>query len=158
MTDYTQLASAIKTTFNADAYLGNTANIKKIETNKRGFSIQDNRDALFYGELDLPAIAIVPNSDPKESSLGATNEQIDAVKVEVVAVSRHRSAQEGLDAHYTIVKNIESLLEKQRSSTQDLGLDAFVRQVSTRHEQFKKGEFYYFVSTSTAVVELTASF
>jgi hypothetical protein len=158
MTDYTQLAEAMKTTLLADSYLGNTANIKTIETHKRGFSIQENRDALFFGEVDLPAMAIVPNAGPKECVLNTTNEQIETIKAQVIAVSKHRDAQAGLTAHLSIVENIESVLEKQRSSTADLGLDAFVRRVATTHEQLKKGEFYYFVSTTTVAVELTATF
>jgi hypothetical protein len=158
MTDYTQLAEAIRTTLLADSYLGNIANITTIETHKRGFSIQENRDALFFGEADLPAIAIVPNSGPKESVLNTTNEQIETIKTQVIGVSKDRDAQAGLTAHLSIVENIESVLEKQRSSTHDLGLDAFVRRVSTTHEQLKKGEFYYFISTTTAAVELTSNF
>ncbi|QPJ64588.1 MAG: hypothetical protein G3M78_03925 [Candidatus Nitrohelix vancouverensis] len=158
MTDYSQLATAVASTLSADAFLGDSANVKTIETHKRGFSIQDNRDSLFFGDVDLPAIAVVPNSEPKESALTTTREQVDSVKAQVVAVSRDRDAQAGLDAHYQIVQHIETILEKQRSSTDHLGLDAFVRQVATEHESFKKGEFYYFVSTTSALIELTVTF
>ena len=60
--------------------------------------------------------------------------------------------------HHTFVQNIERILEKQKSSANNLGIDAFVQSVNTTEEQFKKGEYYYFISTSTALIELTSSF
>lgn len=156
MTDYTALASAMQTTFEADAWLGNSANVKIIEIHKRGFSIQDEKDAQFFSTADLPAIAIVPNSAPKQQRLETTNEILETLASEVVAVSRNRDLQAGMTSHQAIANNIERVLEKQKSSQSNLGIDAFVRQVATTETQFKKGEYYYFVSTTTARIELTA--
>lgn len=156
MTDYTALASAMQTTFEADSWLGNSANVKTIEVHKRGFSIQDEKDAQFFSTADLPAIAVVSNSAPKQQRLETTNEILETLVSEVVAVSRKRDLQAGMTAHQEIIKNIERVLDQQKSSQKDLGIDAFVRQVATTEQQFKKGEYYYFVSTTTARIELTA--
>jgi len=156
VTDYTTLASAIQSTFQADSWLGNPANVKTIEIHKRGFSIQDEKDAQFFSTADLPAIAVVPNAAPKQQRLETTNEILETLVSEVVAVSRNRDLQAGMAGHQTIVNHIERVLDKQKSSQNDLGLDAFVRQAATAENQFKKGEYYYFVSTTTARIELTA--
>ncbi len=158
MTDYTSLANAIKTTLQSDAWTGNTANIKTIETNKRGFSIQDTRDGLYFGDGDLPALAVIPNARPKEQSQETTNEIRETLRSQVVGVSRNRDARTGLETHTTIVQNVERVLEKQKSSTDNLGIDAFVQKVSTTHDQFKRGEYYYFVSTTEVSIELTTNF
>ncbi|MBN4077915.1 hypothetical protein JYT29_01145 [Nitrospina gracilis] len=156
MTDYTALGNAIKTTLQNDTWIGN--NIQTIETHKRGFSIQDEKDARFFSTDDLPAIAIVPNSEGKQQETETTNEIRETVPAQVVAVTRQRNAQSGMTIHHTFVQNIERVLEKQKSSANNLGIDAFVQSVNTTEEQFKKGEYYYFISTSTAQIELTTSF
>ena len=46
MTDTVALGAAVETTLKADAWVGNLANVKTIEIHKRGFKIQDLRDAL----------------------------------------------------------------------------------------------------------------
>ncbi|GJL78808.1 MAG: hypothetical protein NPINA01_17970 [Nitrospinaceae bacterium] len=158
MTDYNSLANAIKTTLENDSWLGNSANVKTIEIHRRGFSIQDPKDAQFFSASDLPAIAVIPNSSPKQQRLATTNEIRETVSSEIAAVTRNRNLQAGMTAHQTIIQNLERVLEKQKSSTDDFGIDAFVQQVSTTEEQIKKGEFYYFLSTTTARIELNATF
>lgn len=158
MTDYTALGNAIKSTLQNDSWAGNSSNVKTLETHKRGFSIQDEKDARFFSPADLPAIAVVPNAEGKQQEPGATNEIRETVSAQVIGVSRHRDAQAGLTAHHTLVANIERVMDKQKSSSADLGVDGFVREVSTSEEQFKKGEYYYFISTTTAQIELTVNF
>lgn len=158
MTDYTSLANAIKTTLLADSWLGNSANVKTMEIHRRGFSLQDPKDAQFFSQADLPAIAIIPNSGPKQQRLTTTNEIRETVFCEIAAVSRDRGLQTGMTVHQSLIQNIERVLEKQKSSLNDLGLDAFVQQVSTTENQVKKGEFYYFISTTRAQIELTVNY
>lgn len=158
MTDYTDLGNAIKTTLQNDSWVGNSVNVKTIETHKRGFSIQDEKDARFFSPSDLPAIAVATNVEGKQQEFGATNEIRETVPAQVVLVTRQRDPQSGLIAHHALVANIERVLEKQKSSSNDLGIGGFVREVSTGEEQFKKGEFYYFISTTTAQIELTVNF
>ena len=158
MTDYTSLANAIKTTLLADSWLGNSANVKTMEIHRRGFSLQDSKDGQFFSQADLPAIAIIPNSGPKQQRLTTTNEIRETVFCEIAAVSRDRGLQTGMTVHQSLIQNIERVLEKQKSSLNDLGLDAFVQQVSTTENQVKKGEFYYFISTTRAQIELTVNF
>ncbi|MBC8287650.1 MAG: hypothetical protein H8E42_09295 [Nitrospinae bacterium] len=158
MTDYTAFGNAIKTTLQNDSWVGNSANVKTLETHKRGFSIQDEKDARFFSPSDLPAIAVVPNAEGKQQEPGATNEIRETVPAQVIAVTRLRGAQSGLNVHHSLVANIERVLDKQKSSSADLGIGGFVREVSTTEEQFKKGEYYYFISTTTAQIELTVNF
>lgn len=158
MTDYTSLANAIKTTMLADSWLGNPANVKTLEIHRRGFSLQDSKDAQFFSQADLPAIAIIPNSGPKQQRLTTTNEIQETLFCEISAVSFNRGLQSGMTVHHSIVHNIERVLEKQKSSLYDLGVDAFVQRVSTTENQIKKGEFYYFISTIQAQIELTVNF
>ena len=158
MTDYTALGNAIKTTLQNDSWLGNSANVNTLETHKRGFSIQDEKDARFFSPSDLPAIAIVPNSDGKHQEPGATNEIRETVPAQLIAVSRQRDAQSGLTAHHVLVAHVERVLDKQKSSIDDLGIGGFVQEVSTTEEQFKKGDYYYFISTTTVQIELTVNF
>ena len=158
VTDYTSLANAIKTSLENDSWLGNPANVKTIEIHRRGFSLQDPKDAQFFSASDVPAVAVIPNSSPKQQRLETTNEIRETIPCEISAVSRHRDFKAGMTAHQAIVQNIERVLEKQKSSIDDLGIDAFVPQVSTTEEQIKKGELYYFLSTTTARIELTATF
>ena len=145
MTDYSQVGNAVRAALLADSWLGNLANVKTVEIWKRGFMIQDARDARFFNANDLPALAIVPNAEPKKSEQVTTNEILSLVKSHVIAITRHRSPQTGQDIHAAIVANVERVLEKQKSSVQNLGIDAFVHNVSTLDEQFKDGEYYCFV-------------
>jgi len=158
VTDYTALGNAIKTTLQNDSWVGDSANVKTIETHKRGFSIQDEKDARFFSPSDLPAIAVVPNAEAKQQEPGATNEIRETVPAQVIAVTRLRDAQAGLTVHHSLVANIERVLDKQKSSSADLGIGAFVREVNTTEEQFKKGEYYYFISTTSTQIELTVNF
>jgi hypothetical protein len=158
VTDYTSLANAIKTTFVADSWLGNAANVKTIEIHRRGFSLQDSKDAQYFSEADIPAIAVIPNTSPKQQRQETTNEILETIPCDIAAVSRHRDLQIGMTAHQTLIQNIERVLEKQKSSLNDFGVDAFVQQVSTTESQMKKGEFFYYISTTTARIELTATF
>ena len=158
MTDYTSLANALQTTLTADAWLGNSGNVKTIEIHRRGFSLQDSKDAQFFSQADLPAIAIIPNAGPKQQRLATTNEILETLFCEISAVSFDRGLQNGMTLHQTLIQNIERVLEKQKSSLNDLGVDAFVRQVATTENQLKKGEFYFFISTTRAEIELTATF
>ena len=158
MSDYSQIGSAIKTTFLADSWLGNPANVKTVEIWKRGFMIQDARDALYFNINDLPALAIVPNAEPKKSDQATTNEIRSYVKSQIVVVTRNRDPQGEKDVQSAIVANVERVLEKQKSSAQALGIDAYVSDVSTVDEQFKDGEYYYFVSTTSCQIDITITF
>lgn len=158
MTDYIRLADAIRATLLADAWTGNSANVKTIEAHKRGYSLQDPNDLLSFADAELPALTVIANARPKEQSQETTNEIRERVRSQVLGVSRHRDAQAGLAAHLLIVENVERILEAQKSSSADLGIDAFVQTTFTTQEQFKRGPFYYFVSTTDAVIELTRTF
>lgn len=158
MTDYASLAQAVKTTLENDSWLGNPANVKTIEIHRRGFSLQNPKDAQFFSSSDIPAVVVIPNSGSKQQRLETTNEIRETILCEISAVSRDRDLRAGMTAHQTRIQNIERILEKQKSSVDDFGIDAFVQQVSTTEEQIKKGEYYYFLSTTTARIELTATF
>ncbi len=158
MTDYAQIGDAVRAALLADSWLGDPANVKTAETHKRGFSLQDDKDALAFSRDELPAIAIVPNAGPKQSDQTATNEIRSVVRSQAAVVSCHRDARTGLDNHLRIVANLERVLERQKTSQDDLGIDAFVSDVATEQERFKKGEYYYFLSRTDFNVEITSVF
>lgn len=158
MTDYAAVGNAIKTTLLADAWLGNPANVKSIETEKRGYDIQAQKDAMYFSKDDLPAIAIVATAQGKASEQTTTNEIVSVIKPQVVGLVRQRDRQAAISAACAIAANIERVLEKQKSSAQALGIDAFVNNVSTGFEDFKDGEYYLIVATTVCDVEITTSF
>jgi hypothetical protein len=158
MTDYTSLGAAIKTTFEADAWLGNVANVKTIEVHKRGFKINKDKDSLYMDTDGLPGIIIIPNMQPKGQNQTTTNEIEEIIKSQVITLTRHRKLQVGMNAHFALVANVERVLQKQKSSADDLGIDAFVRSVSTEDNNDKEGDYYYFTSQTSAEIELTATF
>lgn len=158
MTDYALVGNAIKTTLLADSWIGNTANVKTLEVHKRGFMIQDARDAQYFNVNDIPAIAIVPNAAPKSSTQTTTNEIRSVAKSQVITVTRNRDPHAGRDVQCGIVANVERVLEKQKSSAQSLDIDAYVFNVSTLEEQFKDGDYYYFVSTTSCDIEIVTQF
>ena len=117
MTDTVALGNAVKTTLEADAWIGDAANVTTIEIHKRGFKIQDLGDALFFSKEDLPALAIVPRTRNKESLVGTTNELDETHFVGVVLVTVDRKVADGLDAHDVIIENIERVLNEGQAST-----------------------------------------
>lgn len=158
MTDYNALALAIQTTLEQDAFLGDTANIKTIDTERRGFSLSDEADAQFFSPEDLPALAVIANARAKDSSLVTTNEIRETLRSEIITISRSRDLQAGLSAHQDLLFHVERVLEKQKTSANNLGIDAFVRSLATSTEQTKSGEYFYLISTTTVDIELTAVF
>lgn len=158
MTDYNALALALKTTLEQDAFLGDTANIKTIETERRGFSLSDQEDAQFFSPEDLPALAVIANARAKDSSLVTTNEIRETLRSEIITISRSRDLQAGLSVHQDLLFHVERVLEKQKTSANNLGIDAFVRSLATSTEQTKSGEYFYLISTTAVDIELTAVF
>lgn len=158
MTDYTAIGAAIKTTFLADAWLGNVSNVKTIELEKRGYNIQDQKNADYFSQNDFPAIAIIPNGAGKSSEQQTTNEIYSQVRPRIIGFIRSRNRQTALGLLQTMVANIESVLEKQKKSTQALGIDAFVTNVSTTTEEHKDGEYYLMISTTTCEIEVITTF
>lgn len=158
MTDYFAVGDAIKTTLLADSWLGNPANVKTMEVYTRGFSIQSLADAQNFDENDLPALAIVPNGAAKSSDQVTTNEIRSLVKPRIIAVTRNSDLQAGGKYQNDIVANIERVLEKQKTSTQALGIDAYVFNVATSGQEFKHGTYFYFVSTTNCEVEIQDQF
>lgn len=158
MTDYFAVGDAIKTTFQADAWLGNPANVKTMEVYARGFSIQSLADAKHFAVNDLPALAIVPNGTAKSSDQATTNEIRFLVKPIIITVTRYSDSQAGGKVQNDVIANIERVLEKQKTSAQSLGIDAYVFNVATTDQQFKDGASFYFVSTTHCDVEIQDQF
>jgi hypothetical protein len=158
MTDYFSVGNAIKTTLLADSWIGNSVNVKTVEIFTRGFSIQTLADAQSFDENDLPALAIVPNAMAKSSDQVTSNEIRSLVKPGIITVTRSSDPQTGGEDQNDIVANIERVLEKQKTSTQALGIDAYVFNVATTDQQFKHGTYYYFVSTTTCNIEIQDQF
>jgi hypothetical protein len=70
VTDYTALGNAIKFTLENDPWVGNSANVKTLETHKRGFSIQDEKDARFSPHPISPLLPLCPIPKVNSRNLG----------------------------------------------------------------------------------------
>jgi len=158
MTDYTSLANAIKTTLQADSWIGNVANVKNIETYEREFSLQGEEGAPFYKESELPAMAIIPNASGKTQDGSAVGEILESVASEITTVSFNSVVLTAAQEHDTIIKNLERVLDAQKKSTADMGIDALVKNVSTETERFKKGNKYFYFSRTSFTVLLTSTY
>lgn len=153
MTDYTALANAIKTTLQGDPWIGNTANIKTIETYKRDVSLQSVGGAPFYKEAELPALAVYPNRGKTQSGRTVTLD-LNAVQVEITVVSFNTVVLTAAQEHHTAVHKIETLLDAQKTEAQDFGKGVFARDVETTTLRWKKGNKYFFFSRIRFTAEL----
>lgn len=158
MVDYTSLANALKTTLQADAWVGNIANVKTIETFKRDFSLQGEDGASFYQPSELPALAIIANASPKGQDGAAVGEISESVFSEIETTSLNSDKQTTQVEHETIIKNLERVLDAQKTSVADLGIDALVKDVSTTTKEWKKGKNYFYFSTTSFTVLLTTTY
>ncbi len=158
MVDYVALANAIKTTLEADSWVGNIANVKTVETYSREFSLQGEEGAPFYKDTELPAMAITPNAQGKSQDGAAVGEILESVASEVMTVTFHSVVLTAAQEHDTIIKNLERVLDAQKTSSADLGIDALVKDVSTETERFKKGANYFHLSRTRFTVLLTATY
>lgn len=153
--DYTALANAIKTTLEADSWLGNVANVVTIEAFPREFSLQGEGGQLFYEESELPAMSINPNADPKGQDTETVGEILESVSAEITTISYHTDPSTAYTEHNTILSNLERVLDAQKTSVADLGIDALVKDVSTTPGTFKKGSNYFYYSRTNFTVLLT---
>ena len=158
MTDYSTIATAIKTTLQADAWIGNTANVKTIEVYLRESALQGGQDFPFYEKKLLPLMAIIPNVTPKGVDLSTTREIRETIACEVWTISSGQEVAAGWNNHYPIVGNLERVLSKQKTSANDLGIDALVTGVASEDSHKKVDKTLYFLSKTSFIVDLTNTF
>lgn len=158
MTDYASIADAIKATLQADAWLGNVANVTTIEAYGRDFQFQGDDDAPFYDDAELPALSILPNVSPQDQQIETVGEIRHLVQAEVTVVSGAAGAAASARAHDAIVGNIERVLDAQKTSAADLGINALVRDVGTTTSRFKRSEKTYFISRINFIIDLTTTY
>lgn len=155
MTDYTSLANAIKTTLQADPWIGNLVNVKTIETYKRDFSLQGEEGPSFYKEEELPAMGIIPNASPKLQEDHTVGELLEEINPEIITVSFGPDLPSAPQEHDEIIGNLERVLEAQNKSAVALGIDAYVKNISTITERDKKDKNYIYFSRTSFTVSLT---
>lgn len=157
MTDYTALANAIKTTLEADSWVGDAANIVTLETFERDFSLQGLGEDQFFKEAELPAVNIVPNRG-KEQDLETVGEILESIQCELIAESFDPDPLTAAQEHDAMIKNLERVLAAQNTSLNDLGIDALVKEISTETGDFKKGKNYFYQSRISFTAILTQAY
>lgn len=156
MTDYTHIAKTTKVTLGNDSWIGNVANVKTIEDFLREFPLQGGDDQMFFLDAELPAISIDPKANDKEQDFDTVGEIREDVFAEVIIVSGHADPQTAENKHDEIIKNVERVLEDQRTSILDLGYDALVKDVVTETDDpFKKNNKTYYISRTAFTVDIT---
>lgn len=162
MSFFQTLGPKIKETLQADAWLGDVANVEKIELDVRLFRIDEKETMLFFDEDDLPAIAITPQSAPPANEVTAKQEETVQFPCEIQVVSRARILKHdiGRAAHRVLIDNLERVIRSQRRSSADWsGLDALTRTYGTGSIQtFKEGDYVIFTSTTNVSIEVTQTF
>lgn len=158
MTDYTALATALKTTIQAHVWLGETDNVKTVRLYGGDFSLQGEEGTPFHKESELPSMNIIPNATPKGQDHGTVGEIQEFINSEIVTCSRGTDSITAETTHLTIISYLETLLDAQKTSSSDLGIEALVRDVSTFTERWKKGDKYHYLSRTTFTVLLTTTY
>lgn len=148
MTDYNALATAVKDTLEADAFFSAMPKpVKTIEIGVRGFQIAGDAAADFFRPEDLPGMSINPKPVAKTSQFNTTNELDEVQPVDIALVTQVRDLQTGEVAHYVILKNLERVLNAERTSLKNFGIDAVAESVTTDTTEITKtGDFYYLQS------------
>lgn len=157
MTDYVSIANAVKTTFEADAWLSNTSNLKTIETFERDWLFQGENFNQYFEESELPAVNIIPGTD-KEQNFETIGEIVEEIQCDLIVESFHSVPLTAAQNHDELIDNLERVLSEQKTSAKDLGIDALVKNVSTETTDFKKGSNYFYQSIVTFIVMLTTDF
>lgn len=159
MTDlYSTIEEAILAAFEADAWLGDTDNVKVIET--------DLREALLTGEAvsrgfmreELPAVQIKANLAPTGEDLATTNVIEKQVPVVIVSVSAALVRSTARDSGQILLGHLEDVLDAQKSSEADLGIDALVRDVKSTLVEVKDGVYWWAIGTTECTVLKQVSF
>lgn len=158
MSSYKEIQDAIKTTLDADSWFDETSSsIQLVEVNEREIEIRHKPQYLGFKYSELPALTI--KAVGKDSSLHTTQEIQEQFEVELRLITRSRAAQSGRDTHLGKVKEIERVLRKQVSSSDDLGINAFVFDVNTEMEDTEKdGNYYIFKTTTFCTVEIIETY
>lgn len=157
MSDYSAIGDAIAATILADAFLGDPLNVKTVEVYGRGFQFQGDDDENYYKLTELPAMSIEPNESPQDEELNTVGEIRNLVACEITTVSFSADAASARRNHDAIIKNLERVLNAQNTSAAALGIDAYVRDVATETERFKKEKNYFIESKTSFNVDITTT-
>lgn len=156
MTDYTALANGIKTTLEADSWVGDLANVKTIETYKREVALQGIEGFPYFTITELPALSIYPNRGKAHESRTVTLDT-NAVRSEIAVVSYNSVKLTAAQEHFAILKNVEAVLNSQKTETNDMGIGAYVDEIEVETRRFKKGTNFFYFSIISFTVELSAA-
>jgi hypothetical protein len=158
MSSYKEIQDAIKVTLDADSWFdGTSSSIQKVEVNEREVDLMHKPPYVGFRYSELPALTI--KAIGKESDLNTTREIREDFTVRLRLVTRARDEQSGMDTHLGKVKEIERVLRKQITSTEELGIDAFVTNVNTEMEDNEKdGEYWIFKTLTFCNVEIIETY
>lgn len=150
MSDYNGLATAVKDTIEADAYFADAdPPVKTIEIGVQGFNIAADTAANFFRMEDLPGMSINAKPEKKTSQFETTNELDEILPVDMALVTRVRKLQPGEVAHNAILKELERVLNAQRTSSASFGIDAVTESVTTSTTVITKAGDFHYIQTFT---------
>jgi len=161
--DYTAIETAVHDTLKADAWLGDAANVKTWSKGHRNFVLHEKGASLYFDVNDLPAVSVAIQPDSKRQEFNVTNELEETVTVEVqsaiyIAQGDHAA---GEAQFREIIQNIERVLDGQRTSANNLGLDSecgAVNSTRTRATFAETDKHRFHLSTTEAEVQVISTF
>lgn len=158
MSSYKEVQDAIKTTVDADSYFdGSTSSVNTVEVNEREIDIRHKAQYAGFLYSELPSLTI--KAIGKESELNTTREISEFFTVQCKMITRARNEQSGMDTHLGKVKELERVLRKQVTSSDDLGINAFVTDVNTELEENEADANYWiFKSLTFLTVEIIETY
>ena len=154
--DYTLIETAVHDTLKADSWLGNAANVKTWDKGSRLFSLAEKEPLLYFELNDLTAVSVLIKPETNVQAVSTTNELDEKVDVEAHAVTyvADNDADAGEAAHRTLIKNIESVANVQRSSANAWGIEGYTANVRTELRIAKSGDYFIFLSITTIKVSV----
>lgn len=161
--DYAAIETAVHDTLQADSWLGDTDNVKTFDKGHRNFALHEKGAALYFGVNDLPAVSVFIKSDTKRQDFNTTNELDETVTVEVQSVLYVAQGSEDTveGTMRTLVQNIERVLDAQKTSAKNLGLDSECGYVNSTRTQFVYAEtdkHKFLMATTEAEVQVVTTF
>jgi hypothetical protein len=155
---YKEIQDAIKVTLDADSWFDETSSsIQTVEVNERETELRHKESYAGFLYSELPALTI--SATGKESDLNTTQEIREEFLVECRLVTRARDEQSGMDTHLGKIKEVERVLRKQITSSDDLGINAFVFDVNTEKEETEKdGTYWIFKTLTFCTVEIIETY
>ncbi len=157
MINYDTVNVAVKDTLEADVFFSGGENIRTIESHERPFSLQGEEGPPIFKSEEMPALNVILPSGSVEEDLSTTQEVRRFIPGKIMVRSLHENSQDGMVEQYLLVENVERILNAQKTSVKDLGIGAYVKDVSSETVRYKKENQTIIETAVTFVVDVTTT-